>query len=294
MLKILPQLFYNDPSISKVLVDGLSCIIHKKLHQAVLDKEGYVSTHAITLVLKGLLRAEDDEGAITNVSENQLIFLPKGIYTITDKIPSNGVFEAIVFFFDEDLISSFISSVNLNPRKDKQVKPIVFSYTKEIRVFTESLMELYSNKEFSHRKLTKPKLFELLHLISISRQNDSLLHALSTLNNRERKSLHEFMNANFSKPLGIEDYAYLTGRSLSTFRRDFINQFGIGPKQWLIDKRLEKAFIFLSNNHGSISQVAMEVGYENMSHFIKAFHQKYGISPKQFLMQKRKEVSLII
>ena len=98
------------------------------------------------------------------------------------------------------------------------------------------------------------------------------------------------MDANFAKPLSIEDYAYLTGRSLSSFRRDFIDHYGISPKQWLIDKRLEKARDLLEKNNTTVSQIALEVGYENFSHFVKAFHKKYGIPPKQFHMKKRKEV----
>lgn len=290
MLKILPQLFYQDPKITKVLVDGLSAVIHKKLSEPVLGKEGYVSTHAITLVLKGLLRAENDEGHVTQVHENQMIFLPKGIYTISDIIPRDHEFEAVVFFFDEELIGAFINSVNLKLKKDKQVSPTVYQYTKELRIFTESLLEIYSNKEFSDRKLTRTKLLEFLHILSVSQQDNCLLHALSTLHNKERRSLQEFMNSNFSKPLSIEDYAYLTGRSLSSFRRDFIAQFGISPKQWLIEKRLTKAHTLLADNHATISQVALEIGYENISHFIKAFHKKYGMAPKQFLMRRRKEV----
>jgi AraC family transcriptional regulator, exoenzyme S synthesis regulatory protein ExsA len=290
MLKILPQLFYHDSKITKVLVDGLSCIVHKQLSEPVLGKEGYVSTHAITLVLKGVLRAETDGGVAKQVNENEMIFLPRGIYTISDIIPRNGSFEAVVFFFDEELIATFINSCNLKLKKDKPVAPIIFNYTPEIRAFTESLLAIYTKKEFGIRKLTKTKLLELLHIISVSRQNDCLLHALSTLHNKERKSLKEFMNSNFSKPLSISDYAYLTGRSLSSFRRDFISQFGISPKQWLIEMRLEKARSLLSNHHTTISQVALESGYEDTSHFIKVFHKKYGISPKQFLLQLRKEV----
>ena len=98
------------------------------------------------------------------------------------------------------------------------------------------------------------------------------------------------MNANFAKPLSIEDYAYLTGRSISSFRRDFVDLFGVSPKQWLIDKRLAKARELLTRNGTTVSQIALEVGYENFSHFVKAFHKKYGTSPKQFLMKLRKEV----
>ncbi|MBA4054654.1 MAG: AraC family transcriptional regulator [Marivirga sp.] len=290
MLKILPQLFYQTPEIRKILVDGLSCIIHKKLDTPVLHKEGYVSTHAITLVLKGLLKIENDNNLLTTVQENQLVFLPKGLYTISDIIPQDGVFEAVVFFFEESLISEFLDSINLKTNKEKCVTHIIMDYTPEIKTFTESTLHVYGNKNLAHRSLTKIKLFELLHLLSNTQQSVCLPGALTTLNNKERKSLREFMHTNFSKPLAIEDYAYLTGRSISTFRRDFMEQFGISPKQWLIDKRLEKARLLLSNNHTTVSQVAMETGYENISHFVKAFHKKFGTPPKQFLMKKRKEV----
>ncbi|HEX5168812.1 MAG TPA: hypothetical protein VFW11_06540, partial [Cyclobacteriaceae bacterium] len=113
MLKILPQQFYQNPEVKKILVDGLSCIIHKELAGPVIHKEGYVSTHAITLVLNGNIRIENDGGFLTHVSENQMVFLPKGLYMISDIIPDQGSFEAVVFFFDEQLIADFINSINL-------------------------------------------------------------------------------------------------------------------------------------------------------------------------------------
>ncbi|MFZ6013816.1 MAG: helix-turn-helix domain-containing protein [Bacteroidota bacterium] len=291
MLKILPQLFYQSPDIKKILVDGLSCIIHKELGQPVLHKEGYVSTHAVTLVLKGLLRVENDNGVLTNVAENQMIFLPKGLYTISDIIPQQGKFEALVFFFDEEVIASFINAIKLKVSKEKCLPLLPLTYTGEIREFTDSLLKIYGNKDHTkHRHLTKAKLIEFLHLVAFTQETDCFLSFLATLNNKEKKSLSAFMNANYGKPLSIEDYAYLTGRSLSTFRRDFIAQFGTSPKQWLIEKRLEKAHELLAQNHTTVSEVALETGYENISHFVKAFHKRYGTPPKRFLMKKRKEV----
>ena len=75
-----------------------------------------------------------------------MIFLPKGLYTISDIIPHEGTFEAVVFFFDEDLIATFINSVNLQLKKDKRIASMVFNYTDEIRVFAESLLKIYAKK----------------------------------------------------------------------------------------------------------------------------------------------------
>src|SRR5688572_3796718 len=196
MMRILPQLFYQTPEVDKILVDGLSCIVHKVLHEQVLHKEGYVSAHAITLVLHGLLQVENDNGEKVQVKPNQMIFLPKGLYNISDIIPDNKVFEAVVFFFDEALINEFISRNNIAPnKKDRCVSYKVMDYTPEIRSFTESLLKIYKNKPVVWRTLTRIKLFELLHILSFSKAG-CLLEAIATLNNKEKKSLREFMTAN--------------------------------------------------------------------------------------------------
>lgn len=291
MVKILPQIFYEDPAIKKILVDGLSAVVHKKLENPVWHKEGYVSAHAITLVMKGLLRIENDENLFVEVPAGKMVFLPKGLYTISDIIPQGGHFEAMVFFFEPEVIARFLGSLNCTCSKEKSISHLVLDATEGIRHFSDSLLRLYGNADMPNRQITAVKLFEFLHLIHASQNgNDCFVTALSTLNNKERKSLRDFMQLNFAKPLSIEDYAYLTGRSVSTFRRDFKTQFGISPKQWLIERRLEKAHELLSHNHTTVTDVVMEIGYENIPHFTKAFKEKYGLPPKQFLIRKRKEM----
>jgi hypothetical protein len=211
MMRVLPQLFYQTPEVDKILVDGLSCIVHKVIHEPVWHKEGYVSTHAITLVLSGLLQVESDNGEKVQVSPNQMIFLPKGLYNISDIVPENKTFEAVVFFFDEALVNEFIAKNNVKPnKKERCVSYKIMDYTPEIRSFTESVLKIYKNKPVVWRTMTRLKLFELLHILSFT-QAGCLLEAIATLNNKERKGLREFMAANFGKTLSIEDYAYLTG-----------------------------------------------------------------------------------
>ena len=290
MLKILPQLFYETPEIRKVLVDGLSCVIHKTLQEPVLGKEGYVSTHAITLVLNGKLRIENDRGFLTEVGKDQLIFIPKGLYTISDILIESGPFEAIVFFFDEQVIREFVDALHLSQSSEKCISHLIMDHTERLKLFTSSLLDLYGGAR-PPRELTRMKLFEFLHLLVTSQESDCFVTALGTLNNKEKRSLRSFMESNAHKPLSIEDYAYLTGRSLSSFRRDFKSKFGgMSPKKWLIEKRLDRAVELLTTGDRTITTIAFESGYENIPHFIKTFRNKFGITPKQFLLQRRKEV----
>lgn len=291
MIRILPQAMYERDDIHKILRDGQSCVLYKEIGETTLHKEGFVSTHALTLVLQGRLKVERMECGTETVNAGEMIFLPKGLYMISDILqPDNDPFVAMVFFFDEALIDSFISSLGKRKTELLLCHSMVLKYDEPLRLFTENLLRLYKEGSGVHNAITRSKLFEFLHLLSISPKGPEFVRAILSLKNQQKRSIKEFMQVNYSKPLTVEDYAYLTGRSLSTFNRDFKRLFKISPKQWLMEQRLEKAKSLLSVNKTTVSDVAFESGYENISHFIKAFHKKFNISPKQFLIQKRNEV----
>lgn len=286
-MKVVPQAFYQHPKMEKVLMDGLSCVILKSVQQMDLQNQRYLASHALVLVLKGALQIETPEGELTLVKKNQIILIPKGLYMISDIIPKNESFEAIVFFFDEEIIDEFLSNFEMYVTENVP-KTLILDYTQNLRLFTDTLLTLYRNK--NQHQFTKPKLLELLYLISVSEKGEQFIAKLQCLKKRAKKDIKTFMSDNFDKPLDIEDYAYLTGRSISTFRRDFKSKFEISPKKWLIEKRLEKAAELFKGKNDSVTSIALQVGYENTSHFIKAFQKKYKISPKQFHIKYRKEI----
>ncbi|WP_109302467.1 AraC family transcriptional regulator [Aquimarina sp. AU474] len=289
-MKVVPQVFYKHPNIEKVLVDGLSCIIIKCVQEADVQNERYLSAHALTLIINGSLKVETHDGEVTVVHKNHMILLPKGLYIISDIIPENESFEAIVFFFDEEITDEFLTTFEITTSVQQTNTSLVINYNQNLRLFVDALIALYRGKH--QYQFTKPKLLELLYLISISAEGNKFVHRLQTLKNRDRKNLTVFMTKNYDKPLGIEDYAYLTGRSISTFGRDFKSKFGISPKKWLIEKRFEKAIRLLKETNDSITHISTLVGYENTSHFIKTFHKKAGISPKQFQIKHRKNIHI--
>jgi AraC-like DNA-binding protein len=72
----------------------------------------------------------------------------------------------------------------------------------------------------------------------------------------------------------------LTGRSLTTFKRDFDTIYGVTPLRWLIKKRLELAHYMLLENRQKPVEVYREVGFEDLSHFSYAFKKQFGYAPK--------------
>ncbi|MGB5821401.1 MAG: AraC family transcriptional regulator [Saonia sp.] len=286
-MKVVPQAFYQHPKIEKVLRSGRSCVLLKSVDVADSQHQRYLSAHALTLVLNGVLQIETLEGELHRVHKHQFIFLPKGMYMISDIIPKNKTFDAMVFFFDEEVTDTFLA--NLEPLSTNAAADmLILPYTEDLRLFTDTLLALYQGKHL--HQFTKSKLVEFLHLIALAPEGNEFVHSLQSVKNREKKGIGAFMEEHFDKPLDIEDYAYLTGRSVSTFQRDFKRKFTIPPKKWLIQKRLEKAGELLKEKGNTVTDTMLQVGYGNTSHFIKVFHKKFGISPKQYQIQHRKDI----
>ena len=91
------------------------------------------------------------------------------------------------------------------------------------------------------------------------------------------------MKQYFLNNFTMKDYALLSGRSLSTFYRDFKLHTNMTPKQYLLNLKLEYAHNLLNKSDKSVSTISFEIGYENISHFIKAFKNKYNITPENTL-----------
>ncbi len=90
----------------------------------------------------------------------------------------------------------------------------------------------------------------------------------------------DFMERNYrNDELSMEDMAYYTGRSLSTFKRDFKKYTDLTPEKWLIRRRLEAARELIRSTDRKVSEICFDVGFKNLSHFSKAYKKAYGVAP---------------
>jgi AraC family transcriptional regulator len=72
------------------------------------------------------------------------------------------------------------------------------------------------------------------------------------------------------------------GLSRFHFCRYFKKFTGMTPKKFLCRLRLEKARILLSNPEKRISEIAIEVGFDDLSNFIRHFKKYTGFTPGSY------------
>ncbi|QMW05697.1 helix-turn-helix domain-containing protein [Spirosoma foliorum] len=106
-------------------------------------------------------------------------------------------------------------------------------------------------------------------------------HILANFDEPGKIGLTDFMEQHYMFNMSIDKFGYLTGRSLTTFKRDFKRTFQTTPQKWLTNKRLELAHYQIREKRRRPSDVYLEVGFENLSHFGHAFKKRFGYSPTE-------------
>lgn len=299
-LEMLPQALLTMKNVYPILSDGSSLILFKRLNESLINKEIYLSSSIIVYIKTGQQVIHDYEGLSNIVEENHLIFLTRGIYTVSDFVPVNGVFSAILFSLEEKIIDKYLSSIIYENSANKRL-PLTgdcqgtysILANEQVQRYMKSLDDVYC--EFSQTPtLVELKLLELLHLIAIQDTEYRFIQELKLGQKKygERKSITDFMERYYSRDLNVDDYAFLTGRSVSTFIRDFKRVYNTTPNQWIMEKKAEMAHELMLKRNYSVSDAAMEIGFENVSHFIKIYKRKYGLTPKKSKIEHDKSRSL--
>ncbi|MDR3688110.1 MAG: AraC family transcriptional regulator [Fimbriimonas sp.] len=87
------------------------------------------------------------------------------------------------------------------------------------------------------------------------------------------------MRENLSKPLRIDALCEELQVSQSHLNRLFVEEFGVGPKRFLLDMRVSKAVSLLRGTTKPLKEIALEVGISDMQQFNKTLRQSIGLSP---------------
>jgi AraC-like DNA-binding protein len=80
--------------------------------------------------------------------------------------------------------------------------------------------------------------------------------------------------------ISINEIAKNLHVTLNFLEKKVKDAFGNGPRRYILDKRLEKADLFLKTKKTSIKNIAFELGFNSTAYFTKCYRIKYGKTPK--------------
>lgn len=147
------------------------------------------------------------------------------------------------------------------------------------------LMHIYEARgnEFEHAVEMTGRLYTTLALFL---QGAHKKETPNTANTYVQKSI-EYINANYSYPVTVEDIAAYVGLSRSHLFRSFESVMHMSPKEYLTDFRMKQACYLLEHSELSITAIANSVGFDNGLYFSRTFHNKKGMSPREYRKESR-------
>lgn len=244
--------------------------------------EVFFEENAVIYVLEGKKRFSSPHEEV-NVSKGDVVFIKRGFYLMSESIDES--YKSLVFFFDEKLIKDFVHQHFdiFDKARKKQLSTLLVLHSDEtFGKFIASIFPYFKSKTKFLNHFLKLKLQELLlHLLAFDGSNQ-LRDVLRSIYMGEKEDLQYLMQNYYLKPLSMDELAKLSGRSLSTFKRDFKEKFNTSPASWIRNKRLNHAAFLLKTQTKTVSEVSEEIHFESVSHFIKAFKEKFGMTPSKY------------
>jgi AraC family transcriptional regulator len=102
-----------------------------------------------------------------------------------------------------------------------------------------------------------------------------------------------WLEANAAEDLALESTARVAGLSPFHFLRVFSRVLGVTPHQYLVRTRLRRAARLLAEGGRAVTDVALEVGFEDLSNFVRSFRRAAGVSPRAFRRAARAERKIV-
>jgi AraC-like DNA-binding protein len=268
-------------SITMLKLKGLS-VIGACVYSGVKTGTMYLQDHVLLFVLEGtyIVRFGKKE---YKVRKNEMVLLQKAIVIEYEKFgesDSEYALDYMMFFLKDELLNEFLNMSNIKYSYPSVPVPVaVHSATERLQSYIASLKPYFKESKEIGDELIKLKLFELL--FNIVDADEKLLYQFLQLKRKEPSSIVKVIEENIMNPVSLNDLAYLSGRSLSTFKREFQAIYNEPTFQWIRNRRLEKAKELLMNSWLSVTDVCFATGFENVAHFSKSFKKKYGVPPSE-------------
>lgn len=249
----------------------------------------------------------DDRGCAHCNREHTLIYIHSGELEITEKgkktvlragdcafmrrdnhmwlqkrVKEGCPYRSVVLKFSRDFLREFYHTLNskdipADVKRDRTSLYVMPHNRVDIRSLFESVIPYFETEVRPSEEILKLKMTEGVY--AILNTDESLYASLFDFVDQWKIDIIDFMEKNYKNELSMQEIAYYTGRSLSTFKRDFKQCSDLTPQKWLIQRRLEAAHELIRKGGRKVSQVCYDVGFKNLSHFSKIYKATYGVAP---------------
>ena len=262
---------YSDFFLAMYFDGGKSCL-HRN------------HSHVLVYMYSGEMVIDEREKT-TRLHKGDCAFIRKDFSVQMTKQAWNGEqFKAIFLMFTPKFLRGFYNRLDRDaiPKDAKRDEISLYklpSNRPDIVSLFESMTPYFDSNIQPTEELLQLKMIEGIYVLLNTSKN--LYASIFDFTDPWKIDILEFLESNYMNDISMEEIANYTGRSLSTFKRDFKKCSTLSPREWLIRRRLEAARELIRKGGRKVSDICSEVGFKNLSHFSKIYKETYGIPPTE-------------
>jgi AraC-like DNA-binding protein len=242
--------------------------------------ENFIGEHMFSCQISGSLTINDGENLNTFNPGDFRLSIRNRLAKFMKQVPQNGEYRSISVAFDQALLREFALEYGYRAHYRHVHESVILlrpdtHYQDYFTSLTPFLPPSTSGDDaIKHLKIKEA----LLTLLKVQPELKDILFDFSE---PAKIDIAAYMEQNFRFNLSMQRFAYMTGRSISSFKRDFQEVFGISPGRWLLYRRLKEAYFLIKQQGRSPSDVYITVGFEDISHFSRSFKSQFGVPPSR-------------
>ncbi|TCJ12103.1 AraC family transcriptional regulator [Flaviaesturariibacter flavus] len=262
----------NETKISRIMSSCYTNMSHEGEH--------FIPDHRFILQVSGELTVQDGRESYVFGPGHFRFSRRNHLARFVKQPPAGGAFEAFGVLLDQETLRRMSHELGLQASGNFEGPPMLKLEAHELYGnYFRSLQPYLDMETAANDPLLEVKVREAV--LILLRTQPWLKDVLFDFTEPGKINLEEFMHSHFHFNVSMERFAYLTGRSLATFKRDFEKTFHTTPSRWLQQKRLEQAWHLIHDKRRKPSDVYLEVGFEDLSHFSFAFKKAFGTAPSR-------------
>jgi len=254
-------------------------IVANNYDKELLENEVFVTDHIFSYIIAGFHEVWSGNHLYT-FKAGDYRFFKRNQLTKSAKHAGQQGFKSIAVHIDQGTLKEIVTSCR------DATQQIYLGMDIEL-LKSNGYLESYINSLTPYLSVTGRYEEEIIRLktkelvLILLQTNPFLAATLFDFNDPGKIDLIAFMNAHYRYNVGLDRMAFLSGRSLSTFKRDFKKTFNATAGRWLTQKRLEEAHYLICQKGKTASEIYLDLGFEDLSHFSFAYKKAFGNAPSR-------------
>ena len=262
-----------------------SGVVFSRVDREDVREPVHIKEHTLLYIRSG--RAEVVFGGTrTPLSAGDCVFLRKDHRVVVDAWSPEDrgqPFQSIALFFCRKFLLSYFRTL---PREDLPLdaRPVAGAALKipsgpELESLFLSLTPYLDSADTLSEEVAWMKRREGLRCVLATDRN--YYASLFDFTQPWKIDLPLFMEENYLYDLSLPELARYSGRSLSSFKRDFKKMSPLTPEKWVLRRRLQEAHRLLQAGDCRVSDAMLEAGFRDPAFFSRAYKREYGYPPRQ-------------